>query len=86
MPENYIAMFNASQAEEGQQIVARAEPDIDCAISAITVGQAFLPPRHNFYDRFMSGPVNPVFYTFFVKAKAIAVGDAYTGCGQCAKL
>ena len=35
MPENYIAMFNAPQAEEARQIVVRAEPDIDRVISAI---------------------------------------------------
>ena len=34
MPENYIAMFNAPQAEEARQIVARAEPN------AFTVGNA----------------------------------------------
>lgn len=86
MPENYIAMFNAPQAEEAQQIVARAEPDIDRMISAIAADQAFPPPRNNFYDRFMSGPVNPIFYSFFVKATAFAAGDACIGCGQCAKL
>ena len=76
MPENYIAMFNAPQAEEARQIVARAEPDIDRAISAITDGLAFPAPRNNLYDRFMSGPVNPIFYSFFVKAKAFTAGDA----------
>ena len=41
MPENYIAMFNAPQAEEARQIVAKAEPDIDRLISAIAafIGQ-----------------------------------------------
>lgn len=34
----------------------------------------------------MSGPVNPAFYSFFVKAKAFRVGDGCTGCGRCAKL
>ena len=86
MPENYIAMFNAPQAEEARQIVARAEPDIDGVISAIASNQAFTPPRNNLYDRFMSGPVNPIFYSFFVKANAFTVGDACTGCSQCAKL
>ena len=85
MPENYIAMFNAPQAEEARQIVARAEPDIDRVISAITANKAFTPPRNNLYDRFMSCPVNPIFYSFFVKATAFEVGDACTGCGQCAK-
>ena len=28
MPENYIAMFNAPQVDEAQQITAKAEPDI----------------------------------------------------------
>ena len=30
MPENYIAMFSAPQADEARQIVAKAEPSIDC--------------------------------------------------------
>ena len=86
MPENYIAMFDAPQAEEARQIVARAEPDIDRVISAIAANQAFAPPRNNLYGRFMSGPVNPAFYSFFVKATAFTAGDACTGCGQCARL
>ena len=86
MPENYIAMFNAPQAEEARQIVARAEPEIDRVISAISAKQEFAPPRNNLYDRFMSGPVNPIFYSCFVKAKAFTTSDACIGCGQCAKL
>ena len=86
MPENYIAMFNAPQAEEARQIVVKAEPDIDRAISAIADGQAFPVPRNNLYDRFMSGPVNPIFYSFFVKSKAFAVSNACTDCGQCVRL
>ena len=81
MPENYIAMFNAPQAEEAQQIVAKAEPDIDRVISTIAANQAFPPPRNNLYDRFMSGPVNPIFYSFFVKANAFTASDACTSCG-----
>ena len=86
MPENYIAMFDAPQAGEARQIVARAEPDIDRALSAIAANQAFPPPRDNLYDRFMSGPVNPIFYSFCVKAKAFTAGDACIGCGKCAAL
>lgn len=86
MPENYIAMFDAPQAEEARQIVANAEPDIDRVISAIAANQAFPQPRNNLYDRFMSGPVNPIFYSFFVKATAFTASDACTGCGQCARL
>ena len=86
MPENYIAMFNAPQAEEARQIVGKAEPDIDRVISDIVANQAFPQPRNNIYDRFMSGPVNPIFYSFFVKANAFTAGSTCTGCGQCAKI
>ena len=85
MPENYIAMFDAPQAAEARQIVAKAEPDIDRAIAAVRDGNAFPPPRDNLYDRLMSGPVNPIFYACIVKAKVFTVSDAYTGCGQCAR-
>ena len=85
MPENYIAMFNVPQADEARQIVRRAEPDIDRAAAAVRAGEAFAPPRRNLYDRFMSGPVNPVFYSCFVKAKAFTVGAACVGCGECAR-
>ena len=85
MPENYIAMFSAPQADEAREIVAQAEPSIDRAIAAIQAGECFAPTRNNLYDRFMSGPVNPIFYKFFVKADAFTVSDACIGCGQCAK-
>ena len=85
MPENYIAMFNAPQVEEARQIVARAEPDIDNAIAAVRENRAFPPPRRKLYDRFMSGPVNPIFYSCFVKANAFTAGNTCTGCGQCVR-
>ena len=85
MPENYIAMFSAPQADAARKIVAKAEPNIDRAIAAIRAGECFAPTRNNLYDRFMSGPVNPIFYKFCVKADAFTVSDTCIGCGQCAK-
>lgn len=85
MPENYIAMFSAPQADEAREIVAKAEPNIDCVIASIQSNQPFAPTRNNLYDRFMSGPVNPIFYKFFVKADAFTVSDTCIGCGQCVK-
>ena len=85
MPENYIAMFAAPQADAAREIVAKAEPSIDRAIAAIQRNQPFAPTRNNLYDRFMSGPVNPIFYKFFVKANAFTASSACIGCGQCVK-
>ncbi len=44
MPENYIAMFDAPEAEEARKIVEKAEPDIDAAIAHIKAGQPFPVP------------------------------------------
>ena len=85
MPENYIAMFDAPQAEEARRIVAKAQPDIDRSIAAVREGRPFPPPHDRLYDRFMSGPVNPIFYACFVKSSAFTVSEACTGCGQCAR-
>ena len=85
MPENYIAMFAVPQAEEAREIVQQAEPDIAGVIARLEAGQAFAAPRNTFYDRFMSGPVNPVFYRFFVKAEAFQASSSCTGCGQCVR-
>ena len=86
MPENYIAMFNAPQKEQARSIVEQAEPALQKALTQLKAGQEFPPPRENLYDRFMSGPVNPVFYRFFVKADVFRATDACIGCGKCVEL
>ena len=80
MPENYIAMFDAPEA---RKIVKNAEPAIMDTVVWIKEGQPFPATRNNFYDRFMSGPVNPIFYRFFVKANAFQTDDTCISCGQC---
>ena len=85
MPENYIAMFGAPQAAEARKIVEKAEPAILNAITCIQAGHVFAAPRKSLYDCFMSGPVNPIFYRFFVKADAFRADNRCTGCGQCAR-
>ena len=86
MPENYIAMFGVPQADEARRIVAKAEPDIDRAIAALREVFPSRRPGTTLYDRLMSGPVNPVFYRFFVKADAFRATDACIGCGKCVEL
>ena len=83
MPENYIAMFHAPQAEQARSIVEQAEPALEQVLAQLKAGQEFPPPRDTLYDRFMSGPVNPAFYRFFVRADAFRATDACIGCGKC---
>ena len=86
MPENYIAMFNAPPKEQAKSIVEQAEPELQKVLTQLRAGQEFPPPRENLYDRFMSGPVNPVFYRFLVKAEAFQATEACIGCGKCVEL
>ena len=88
MPENYIAMFNAPQKEQARSIVEQAEPALQKVLAQLKTGQQFPAPRETFYDRLMSGPVNPAFYRFFVKADGAVSpeqhpsGKRQTGLGQ----
>ena len=86
MPENYIAMFNVPQKEQAKSIVEQAEPALRKVLTQLRAGQEFPPQREALYDRFMSGPVNPVFYRFFVKADAFRATGACIGCGKCVEL
>ena len=72
--------------EQARSIVEQAEPALQKVMAQLKAGQEFPPPRENLYDRFMSGPVNPVFYRFFVKADAFRATDACIGCGKCVEL
>jgi len=86
MPENYIAMFDAPDKDEAKQIISIAEPVIDNIIDLIKEGKVFPIPRNNLYDRFMSGPVNKIFYSLFVKADAFKVDDKCIGCDKCEQI
>jgi len=86
MPENYIAMFSVPDEAKARDIIERAQPDIEKAAEAIANDREFALPRCNLYDRLMSGPVNTLFYSLFVKAGAFSAGSACTGCGKCEKL
>lgn len=86
MPENYIALFRTPEPKKARQIVSDAEPVINGVIEQIEAGQAFSAPRNNLYDRVMSGPVNTIFYPFFVKANAFHVNEKCISCGKCVKL
>ncbi len=83
MPENYIAMFNAPNINQAKAIVKEAQPAIEKAIACIKKDSSFPMPRHNLYNRIMSGPINSIFYRFIVKANAFQVDSSCIGCGLC---
>ena len=84
MPENYVAMFYVPGAEESAQIIAAAQPSIDGGIACVQRGEPFPAPKVGLLDRFKTGPVNTIFYRWFVKSGPFTVSDACIGCGKCA--
>lgn len=86
MPENYIAMFNSPTGEEIKEIFNKADDQIENIAKQIKENKPFAAPRNNIQDKFMSGPVNMLFYPMFVKSKDFYANDKCTSCGKCVKV
>lgn len=86
MPENYVAMFSVPSESESKKIIENAEPKIQDAAFLIGENKKFPQPRNNLYDRFMSGLVNQIFYSLFVKADAFTANEKCIGCKKCEML
>ena len=86
MPENYIAMFDSPTEEEIEEIFTKADEEIEKIENQIKENKPFTTPRNNLQDKFMSGPVNMLFYPMFVKAKDFFADDKCTSCGKCVKV
>lgn len=85
MPENYIAMFEVPESEIAKRIVLVAKRSLLKVVRLIQKGERFPKQKVHLLDKLKSGPVNPLFYKIFVKAKAFYATDACIGCGKCAK-
>ncbi len=83
MPENYIALFSTPTREAALQIIDRAEPVIDRAITFIKNNDSLPQMEISFQDRMSSGIVNTLFYPLFVHAKKFYTTDACISCGKC---
>lgn len=86
MPENYIAMFEVPQPELAKRIVLVAKRSLLKVVRTVRKGEHLPERKVNPADKFKSGPVNPIFYKLFVKAKPFYATDACVGCGKCEKV
>lgn len=85
MPENYIAMYDVPSVKEAIEIVKKAKPDIEKAITCIKKKQVFEATGNSLKDRFKSDMINSIFYNFIVKATPFKANDNCVGCGKCVK-
>jgi len=86
MPENYIAMFKVPDKEKQKEIIEKANPKIDEIARLIRLEKKFPETRNNLYDKFVSGPVNPFFYSFCTNSKKFYAKNNCIGCGNCEQL
>ena len=83
MPENYIAMFNVPEKKEAERLVKVAKRPLMRAVKQIEAKHSLKGPKVNLIGKISSGPVNPLFYKLFVKAKPFYTTDKCIGCGEC---
>ena len=86
MPENYIAMFNSPTPDEIEKIFNKADKEIEIIANQINENKPFSTSRNNLQDKFMSGPVNMLFYPMFVKSSGFFADNKCTSCGKCVKV
>lgn len=86
MPENYIAMFNSPSEAECEKIIESANHRIVRIADKIKNNKPVSDEKASFNDRFMSGPVNTLFYPMFVKADKFYADEKCTGCGKCVRV
>ncbi len=85
MPENYIAMFSAPDAEDAKKIVGKANPKIDAVIEKIRQDKPLEEEKTTAKGALLSGPVNKLFYIFCVHAKKFHADERCIACRKCEK-
>ncbi len=86
MPDNYVALYDVTSDEEAKEKVAAAVPVIKGAAKKVALGEQFEKCKSTAYGNLMSGVVNTVFYSAFVKTKKFKVTSKCTGCRKCVSL
>ena len=86
MPDNYVMMFPSPTEEEIRESLRKAVPLLKEAAERIARGEDLPEKPCGFLGKLCSGPVNRLFYRYYLKDKAFAVSDACVGCGKCASV
>ena len=86
MPENYIALFRAPDNDTARRLIHASDALIRQAVEKIQKGLTIKEKKYSLMDRFLSGPVNRIFYRFIVKSKKFYAKDSCISCGLCEKV
>lgn len=83
MPENYLLMFPTPDESESQIILEKAKPHIKSLAKQIENKEQFSQDTASIKSKFLSGPVNFLFYPLFVKDKGFIVIGNCISCNKC---
>ena len=83
MPENYTALFPVPTEEEAQAIIRWALEQLPICLEPFCQGKPFPPMRMTSLGRFLSGPVNRLFYRLVIKDRRFRVAENCSACGTC---
>lgn len=83
MPDNYIIMFTINSPNEAKNKIDKANVAINSIIEYVNSGKRFSDNKNSLYYKLLSGPVNNMFYKFYVKADGFYTESSCVGCGKC---
>ena len=83
MPNNYVVSSKMPDKEEVSRILKKAISQIDEIADAIQTFTKIYKTDKTPASRFLSGPVNHLFYKRLMSDKSFVVSDECVGCGRC---
>lgn len=85
MPENYLAVFKTPSELECKSILEKAKPLIKELGVKIQKGEKITEVHKSLIVKLLSGPVNKLFYPFFVHDRGFRVSSECISCEKCAQ-
>ncbi len=85
MPNNYVALSNTPDETECKELLKKAGERTASLAALVKKGAPFPDTPVTLKDKIVSGPVNGLFYTFFVHDKGFSASDSCIACGKCVK-
>jgi ferredoxin len=85
MPENYIALFSVPEPEAARKIILRADGEVRAIGTRILRGERLPEAKKTLLKMITSGPVNAMFYKFYVSAGKFRATKKCVGCGWCVR-
>lgn len=86
MAENYIAMFDTPNKETADRLTNVAGRRLLPAVAkTVLAGGTLIPPDGGPVGWLKSHLINPLFYTFSVRASSFRATEKCIGCGKCAE-